>query len=324
MGSQGRATKISSLVPKVVISGICERCWWPVGLGQEHDLLKPLTQLQGAAEHAHRRLHFKSVVSTLCQIKGLIYPSDNSTEFSQAIRVMNLALNFLHREHYLFLFVLQWISTGTNVHPAPAKLIRTHKWEVCEKSWQEEPDCFHTSTSCQSFSPDILAHVIWQQRVFLQALGLTQLKRQPRLPLPSLEAELCPRQRLVSMAGGRWDSEFTASITNTSMVSVLTRAFTSCEWCLLLSPAQRFSYLIALGASLQFPLLSSVHKSLQISAKNTQSVVPTLALWSISFFLWLVFSGHFRCTLSDLHLSFRPALGTQWTSQYLFLMLLFH
>lgn len=67
---------------------------------------------------------------------------------------------------------------------------------------------------------------------------------------------------------GGWDSESIPSITNMPTVSVLTRDFTRHEWCLLLSPAWRSSYLTALVTSLQFSLLTSAHKSLQISAKT--------------------------------------------------------
>ena len=53
-----------------------------------------------------------------------------------------------------------------------------------------------------------------------------------------------------------------------STVSVLTRDFTRHERCLLLSPAQRSSYLTTLVTSLQFSLLISAYESLQISAKT--------------------------------------------------------
>lgn len=243
---------------------------WDKGRISWTALLKSLTQPWGAADSAHYRLHFSSeasVVSILCQIKGLIYSCYNSTEFRQATWVRNLAFNFLHREYYFFpLILLQSTSKSPKMDLAPAKHVSTthvgSMWGIIVRETGLLPhlSClvglFRLTSLVVLFSARQSAPLrIWLKRAEMMTDGKTPVAFPGSWIVPWLMACLDGSGEV----WGRQDSESIPSITNISAVFILTRAFTRYKRCLLLSPAHRSSYLTMLVTPLQFSLCSATH-----------------------------------------------------------------
>lgn len=159
------------------------------------------------------------------------------------------------------------------MHPASAKHVSTHMgsmWEIAVRGTGLLPylhhlvSLFHLTSLLVLFSGrHSTPSSIWLNTAEMTAHGKTPTDFSGRWIVPWVMACLDGSGEV----WGELNSESIPSITNMPTVSALTREFTRQEWCLLLSPIWRSSYLTTLVSSLQFSLRTSTHESLQISAK---------------------------------------------------------